>query len=188
MLFEVAANHWMHNAVRSESPNADERPDEKDISLVVIHGISLPPGKFDTGLVPALFMNELDVDSHPALADLAGARVSSHLLVARHGRVTQFVPFCRRAWHAGASSYEGRAGCNDYAIGIELEGADHTPYSEEQYRLLPPLLAALFRRYPALCPARLVGHTEVAPGRKTDPGPAFDWPRLLRSLAPYLPD
>lgn len=186
MLFEVAANHWMHNAVRSESPNADERPDVKDISLVVIHGISLPPGKFDTGLVPALFMNELD--SHPALADLAGARVSSHLLVARHGRVTQFVPFCRRAWHAGASSYEGRAGCNDYAIGIELEGADHTPYSEEQYRLLPPLLAALFRRYPALCPARLVGHAEVAPGRKTDPGPAFDWPRLLRSLAPYLPD
>lgn len=182
-MFAVAASHWMQDVRRLESPNADVRPDEEDVSLVVLHGISLPPGRFGTGLAQALFLNELDVGSHPALADLIGVRVSSHLLISRQGEVTQFVPFNRRAWHAGASRYEGRDRCNDYAIGIELEGTDRTAYAEAQYRLLPPLLAALFRRYPALSAARVVGHAEVAPGRKTDPGPAFDWRRLLRALA-----
>lgn len=182
-MYTVDARHWMADVRRYESPNADERPDENDISLVVIHGISLPPGKPNTQLVVDLFMNQLDARQHPALADLAGLRVSSHLLLARHGKVIQFVPFHRRAWHAGKSSYEGRAGCNDYAIGIEVEGSDHEPYTEIQYRLLEPVLHGLFRRYPALSPSRLVGHAEIAPGRKTDPGPAFDWPRVLRAAA-----
>ena len=120
----VAADHWLRGAARLPSPNADCRPDPQDVSLVVLHGISLPPGRFDTGLVEALFTNTLDVARHPALADLADARVSSHLLVSRRGRVTQFVPFHRRAWHAGVSSYGGRTGCNAFSIGIELEGTD----------------------------------------------------------------
>lgn len=182
-MFTIDHRHRLDNARHYDSPNADERPDENDISLVVIHGISLPPERPNTQLVVDLFLNQLDVGQHPALADLAGLRVSSHLLLARHGKVIQFVPFNRRAWHAGKSSYQGRDGCNDYAIGIELEGSDHAPYAEVQYRLLVPVLHALFRRYPALSPSRLVGHAEIAPGRKTDPGPAFDWPRLLRSAA-----
>ena len=178
----VADDHWLRGAARLPSPNADCRPDPQDVSLVVLHGISLPPGRFGTGLVEALFTNTLDVARHPALADLAGARVSSHLLVSRRGRITQFVPFHRRAWHAGVSSYGGRAGCNAFSIGIELEGTDDTPYTDSQYRRLVEVVGVLTRRYPALSLSRIVGHAEVAPGRKTDPGPAFDWPRLLTGL------
>lgn len=178
-MYTVTAAHWLAGATRLESPNADERPAPDDIALVVLHGISLPPGEFGTGLVEALFTNTLDANAHPALADLAGVRVSSHLLIARTGRVTQFVPFSRRAWHAGVSSHRGRAGCNDWAIGIELEGVDHTPYSQAQYECLEGVLAALFRAYPQLSLSSLVGHCEIAPDRKTDPGPAFDWRRLL---------
>ena len=181
-MLTVAADHWLRGARRLESPNANDRPDADDISLVVVHGISLPPGEFGTGLVEALFTNTLDTSTHPALADLAGVRVSSHLLIARGGETTQFVPFHRRAWHAGVSRHAGRAGCNDFAIGIELEGTDHTPYADPQYRRLRDVLAALFARYPRLSLAGVVGHVEIAPERKTDPGPAFDWPRLYRSL------
>ena len=184
-MFPVDDKGWLEGAQRIESPNADERPDENDISLVVIHGISLPPGEFNTQPVIDLFLNQLDVSEHPALADLAGVRVSSHVLVARRGKVIQFVPFQRRAWHAGESSYEGRAGCNDYAIGIELEGTDREPYEDVQYRALVPVLRALFRRYPALSLSQLVGHAEIAPGRKTDPGPAFDWRRLFSEIAAH---
>ena len=181
-MFAVAEDHWLRGAVRRHSPNADARPDDRDISLVVVHGISLPPGQFGTGLVEALFTNTLDVTKHPALGDLAGVRVSSHLLISRRGRVSQFVPFDRRAWHAGVSSYGGRQGCNAFSIGIELEGTDRAPYTDSQYRRLLDALRALLRRYPLLSPSRIVGHAEVAPGRKTDPGPAFDWPRLMSGL------
>ena len=183
-MYTVTADHWLAGAARLDSPNADDRPAADDIALVVLHGISLPPGEFGTGLVEALFANTLDVQAYPALADLADVRVSSHLLISRAGRITQFVPFHRRAWHAGASSYGGRGSCNDWAIGIELEGTDHMPYSEAQYQQLSAVLAALFRAYPRLSLSGVVGHCEIAPGRKTDPGPAFDWPRLLRSVRP----
>ena len=181
-MYTVSDDHWLRGAKRLLSPNVDDRPDEDDIALVVVHGISLPPGSFGTGLVEALFTNTLDATAHSALASLAGVRVSSHLLISRRGGVVQFAPFHRRAWHAGQSSYGGRAGCNAFAIGIELEGTDDTPYASAQYRRLAAVVKALFRRYPALSPSRVVGHAEVAPGRKTDPGPAFDWPRLLGSL------
>ena len=164
------------------SPNASARPDPSDFSLVVIHGISLPPGKFGTGRVEALFTNTLDTALDPSLADLAGVRVSSHLLISRRGDVSQFVPFDRCAWHAGASSHRGRERCNDYSIGIELEGTDYRPYTEPQYDSLVEVLAALLRHYPRLSLADVVGHSEIAPGRKTDPGPAFDWPRLYGAL------
>ena len=179
----VTTDHWLRGAVRRPSPNVDDREDPGDISLVVVHGISLPPGQFGTGLAEALLANALDVDEHPALKDLAGVRVSSHLLISRRGRICQFAPFDRRAWHAGVSSHAGRQSCNAFSIGIELEGADLTPYTDSQYARLADVLTALFRRYPLLSPSRVVGHAEIAPGRKTDPGPAFDWPRLMRMLA-----
>ena len=181
-MLNIDAHHWLQGARRLESPNANARPDPDDVSLVVVHGISLPPGEFGTGLVDALFMNELDTTVHPALVDLEGVRVSSHLLISRRGRVTQFVPFDRRAWHAGRSSHQGRSDCNDYSIGIELEGTDHLPYTDTQYGRLQDVLQALFQRYPRLSMSQVVGHSEVAPGRKTDPGPGFDWPRLLATL------
>ena len=181
---KVTDDHWLQGVRRRLSPNANARPDPGDISLVVVHGISLPPGKFGTGLVEALFTNTLDTTRHPALADLEGVRVSSHLLISRRGLVTQFVPFDRRAWHAGESSHRGRSNCNDYSIGIELEGTDRTRYTDSQYRRLKEALDVLFSRYPRLSLAGVVGHAEIAPGRKTDPGPAFDWPRLVGSFTP----
>ena len=181
-MYTVTADHWLHGVRRLESPNASERPDPEDISLVVVHGISLPPGEFGTGMVEALFTNTLDTTVHWSLADLKGVRVSSHLLISRRGAVTQFVPFDRRAWHAGVSSHRGREQCNDYSIGIELEGTDHRPYANSQYERLAAALAALLLRYPRLSLADVVGHAEIAPGRKTDPGPSFDWPRLFQAL------
>ncbi len=181
-VLNVTTNHWLRGVRRLESPNASDRPDPTDISLVVVHGISLPPGRFGTGLVEALFTNTLDATAHPGLADLDGVRVSAHLLIARRGRMTQFVPFDRRAWHAGRSSHRGRPDCNDYSIGIELEGTDRRGYTDSQYLRLKETLAALFARYPRLSLGDVVGHAEVAPGRKTDPGPAFDWPRLFGSF------
>lgn len=149
---------------------------------MVVHGISLPPGKFGTGLVNELFLNVLDVTLDPALADLDGVRVSAHLFVDRRGRTIQFVPFNERAWHAGVSSWRGRAGCNDYSIGIELEGTDDGGYTKAQYRRLSKVLKALLWRYPSLSRNAIVGHQEVAPGRKTDPGSTFDWPKVLAGL------
>lgn len=149
---------------------------------MVIHGITLPPGEIGTGDVEALFTNTLDISRDPRLADLEGVRVSAHLFIDRRGRATQFVPFNERAWHAGVSSWRGRVGCNDFSVGIELEGEDHRPYTQAQYVRLDRILAALLAAYPRLSRAAIVGHLEVAPGRKTDPGAVFDWCRVLTGL------
>ncbi len=170
--------HWLAGARRLESPHQDARPDPADISLVVIHGISLPPGEFGGAWIDRLFTNTLDPTAHPYFAVIAGLRVSAHVLIRRDGELVQYVPFDRRAWHAGASSYRGRSGCNDFAIGIELEGTDITPYTDHQYAGLNAVLAALFAHYPGLGPNRLAGHSDIAPGRKTDPGASFEWARL----------
>jgi len=178
----VKDDHWLARARRRPSPNRGPRPDPTDISLVVIHGISLPPGTFGTGMVEDLFLNRLDVNRDPRLADLAGVRVSAHLFIDRRGRTTQFVPFSERAWHAGVSCWRGRDDCNDFSVGIELEGQDQRPYTRSQYHRLNGVLDALLDRYPRLSRSAVVGHQEIAPGRKTDPGPAFAWPQVLGDL------
>jgi N-acetyl-anhydromuramoyl-L-alanine amidase len=178
----VHDDHWLAQAARCPSPNQDERPDAADPSLIVIHCISLPAGEYGTGHVRELFCNELDCGCHPSFGDLQGLEVSAHLLIERDGRIVQFVPFDRRAWHAGVSSYRGRAACNDFSIGIELEGTDHAAFEPAQYRALEAVTRGLLARYRALSPGRIVGHAEVAPGRKTDPGPHFDWRGYLFSL------
>lgn len=164
------------------SPHFDGRPAGVAPELIVLHGISLPPGEFGGPWIDRLFCGDLPPDAHPYFATLAGARVSAHLLIGRAGAVTQYVPFQARAWHAGASSYLGRAACNDFSIGIELEGTDQVPYTDAQYCTTTALVAALCASYPTLSGERIVGHSDVAPGRKTDPGPVFDWPRLRAAL------
>jgi AmpD protein len=149
----------------------------------VLHNISLPPGQFGGGHVQTLFQNCLDPGLHPYFTEIEGLQVSAHLLLERDGDLTQFVGFDRRAWHAGVSSYQGREACNDFSIGIELEGADLIPYSQIQYRQLAALISQLLRHYPTLDRSRIVGHSDIAPGRKTDPGPAFDWDELNRLLS-----
>jgi len=166
------------------SPNCDERPQGVEPDLIVVHGISLPPGEFGGPWIDRLFTNVLPPDVHPYFAAVADLRVSSHLLIRRSGEIVQYVPFQLRAWHAGASSWAGRERCNDFSIGIELEGADHSPYESAQYAMLARVIAVLCRSYPRLTPDRVVGHSDIAPGRKSDPGPAFDWPRL-RSLVQF---
>lgn len=172
----------LHPATRCHSPNQDERPDGAVPDLVIIHGISLPPGEFGGPHIEQLFANCLDWDAHPYFDGIRGLQVSAHALVRRDGSVLQFVPFSARAWHAGASSFRGRQRCNDFAIGIELEGEDETPYSEPQYCVLAGILKALFRAYPTLDARRVAGHCDVSPGRKSDPGPAFDWLQLYDEL------
>jgi AmpD protein len=164
------------------SPHFDARPTGVTPELIVLHGISLPPGEFGGPWIDQLFCGNLPPAAHPYFATLKDARVSAHLLVDRAGSVTQYVPFQARAWHAGASSYQGRAACNDFSIGIELEGTDEAPYTEAQYRTTAALIAALCASYPTLSHERIVGHSDIAPGRKTDPGPAFDWRRLRAEL------
>lgn len=169
---------WLGSAQRMGSPNQDQRPPRIPVDLLVIHGISLPPGEFGGGAVADLFCNRLDPSAHPTFAGIADLRVSAHLLIRRDAALLQFVAFDRRAWHAGASSFAGRAGCNDYSIGIELEGTDDLPYEAIQYSRLARVCVLLMAQYPGLVPDRIVGHSDIAPGRKTDPGPAFDWGRL----------
>jgi AmpD protein len=163
-----------------ESPNRDERPTGCEPELIVIHGISLPPGEFGGSCIDRLFANALPADEHPYFAEICGLRVSAHVLIDRDGLLTQYVPFGERAWHAGQSSYCGREACNDYSVGIELEGTDELPYTAAQYRRLAELVSALRSSYPSLREADVVGHSDIAPGRKTDPGPAFDWQRFSR--------
>lgn len=165
------------------SPNRDARPPGTEVGLVVIHGISLPPGELGGPWIEELFQNRLDWEAHPYFATIRGLRVSAHLLIRRDGELIQFVDFAERAWHAGLSSFEGRGACNDYSIGIELEGADTIPYTDAQYQVLAQTLRELIRRFPAIGPERIVGHSDIAPGRKTDPGPAFDWVRLKALIA-----
>jgi AmpD protein len=156
------------------SPNCDARPDGVAPDLIVVHGISLPPGEYGGPWIERLFTNAIEPKDLEYFA--AGVpRVSAHAVIARDGAITQYVKFDARAWHAGPSSYEGRDKCNDFSIGIELEGTDTEPYDPAQYRALGRLIAALCDAYPTLSPERVVGHSDVAPGRKTDPGPAFDW-------------
>jgi N-acetyl-anhydromuramoyl-L-alanine amidase len=160
------------------SPHHDARPDGMAVDLLVIHNISLPPGEFGGPWIEQLFNGHLPAAAHPYFATIHGMRVSAHVLVRRDGEIVQFVPFHRRAWHAGASQFEGRAGCNDFSIGIELEGADEIAFEDAQYDSTRQVIEALLAAYPALSPTHVVGHSDVAPGRKTDPGAAFDWARL----------
>jgi len=162
------------------SPNQDERPAGVEVSLVVVHAISLPPGQFGGDAIERLFTNRLDPAAHPYFESVAHLRVSSHFLVRRDGALVRFVPVERRAWHAGASSWRGRTGCNDFSLGIELEGADDASFEDAQYAALCALLAQLRAELPLRA---IAGHSEIAPGRKTDPGPRFDWQRLLLELA-----
>lgn len=165
------------------SPHCDDRPPGTAIDLLVIHGISLPPGEFGGPWIEKLFMGELPAEAHPYFREIAALRVAAHLLIRRDGSVLQFVPFYKRAWHAGVSRFQGREACNDFSIGIEIEGDDTTPYAAPQYATLAAVTAALMRAYPGISTARIVGHSDIAPGRKTDPGPAFDWARYRDLLA-----
>jgi AmpD protein len=160
------------------SPNHDERPPGSEPELIVVHCISLPPGEFGGPYIEHLFTNRLDPDAHPYFDEIRGLEVSAHVLIRRDGEVVQFVPFHRRAWHAGQSCHAGRERCNDFSVGIELEGTDDGEFEPAQYERLVALVGALGAAYPRLAGAPLVGHSDIAPGRKTDPGPGFDWERL----------
>jgi AmpD protein len=165
----------LRGATQVASPNYDARPTGMEADLIVVHGISLPPGEFGGPWIDRLFTNTLPIDAHPYFTEMGSLRVSSHLLVKRDGAITQYVKFTERAWHAGRSSYHGREECNDFSIGIELEGTDTVAYEASLYHALSKVVAALCATYPRLSADRLVGHSDIAPGRKTDPGPAFDW-------------
>jgi AmpD protein len=169
------ASGWLPGARHLPSPNCDARPDGTAIELIVIHNISLPPGIFDGDAVIELFTNRLDWDAHPYYQGIRGLEVSAHFLIRRDGSLIQFVPCTLRAWHAGASNWQGRERCNDFSIGIELEGTDDLPFTDAQYATLIPLLATLKTAYPIRA---VVGHSDIAPDRKTDPGPHFAWQRL----------
>jgi AmpD protein len=164
------------------SPNFDARPDGILPELIVVHGISLPPDQFGGPWIDRLFTNTLPPDEHPYFATISQLKVSSHALIRRDGEVVQYVPFHQRAWHAGASTYQGRERCNDFSIGIELEGADETPYEPAQYRMLSAVILELCAAYASLSLSHIAGHSDIAPERKTDPGPAFDWQRLYALL------
>lgn len=171
---------WLSSARQVRSPNFDARPDGVDAELIVVHAISLPPDAFGGPGIEQLFTNTLDPAEHPYYAGIHTLRVSAHFLVRRDGEIVQFVSTAQRAWHAGVSSWRGRERCNDFSLGIELEGCDSLAFRVEQYEALARLIAVLTRRYPI---GEVVGHFDVAPGRKTDPGPCFDWPRLRALLA-----
>jgi AmpD protein len=160
------------------SPHCDERPNSMAIDLVVIHGISLPPGQFGQGAIEKFFCGHLDFNEHPYFATLAALRVSAHLLITRQGDIIQFVPFTKRAWHAGQSVFAGREQCNNFSIGIELEGTDDMEYEKIQYEQLAKVLRLLMKAYPGISRKNIVGHSDIAPSRKTDPGPAFHWNEL----------
>ena len=176
-------NHRLLGARQVPSPNFNSRPVDEEISLLVIHNISLPPGRFGSGHIELFFQNRLPVDADPFYQEIKDLQVSSHLLIERDGNAVQFVDFDQRAWHAGASSFDGRDSCNDFAIGIELEGTDTEPYTDAQYQALVAITRQLQQRYPAITDSRITGHSDIAPGRKTDPGPAFDWQYYRALLA-----
>ncbi|SFQ61159.1 AmpD protein [Halopseudomonas formosensis] len=179
---QVDQNGWLSEAAHCPSSHFNERPDPDDISLLVIHNISLPPGQFGTGCVQQFFSGTLDCSAHPYFLEIADLRVSAHFLVERDGSITQFVSCLQRAWHAGQSAFAGRDNCNDFSIGVELEGTDELPYTAAQYDSLVRLTRALRRAYPLITAQRITGHEHIAPGRKTDPGPAFDWNSYLARL------
>ena len=173
---KVGTNGWISGMRRLASPNCDSRPLGTVIDLLVIHNISLPPGEFGGQAVEKLFTNTLDADAHPYYVQLKGVKVSAHFLIQRTGEIIQFVPCCKRAWHAGASAWHGRTACNDFSIGVELEGTDFLTFSDQQYAALIRLTRVLKRAFPI---REIAGHSDIAPGRKTDPGQKFDWSRYL---------
>lgn len=175
----IDENGWCREAQRLPSPNQDARPQGMPADLVVVHNISLPPGEYGGAYIADLFLNRLDFDAHPYFDQLRSLRVSAHFLIRRNGELTQFVSAHDRAWHAGASDFCGRTQCNDFSIGIEMEGADHEPFTDIQYSVLAELTASLCRCYPI---SAVTGHQQIAPARKTDPGPYFDWPRYEKAV------
>jgi AmpD protein len=178
--FPIDADGWVQGARRLLSPNQDGRPADARVELLLIHNISLPPGQFGTGEIERLFTNCIDHDAHPYFEGLRGLRVSAHFLIARDGRLTQFVACAQRAWHAGESQFEGRTRCNDFSIGVELEGTDTLAYGDAQYDVLARLARSLFAAYPLRA---VRGHSDVSAPRKTDPGAAFDWRRFAQALS-----
>lgn len=172
---------WCSDVQHCPSPNCNARPLD-EVSLLVIHNISLPPGQFGTGKVQQFFQNCLPYDEHPYFATITHLQVSAHFLIERDGTVIQFVSCNERAWHAGVSRFDGRENCNDFSVGIELEGTDELPFSDAQYAALTTLASEMLRVYPAMSAERICGHSDIAPGRKTDPGPCFDWSRLRTVL------
>ena len=177
-LLDAATGLWSEVA-QLPSPHCDARPEGELPSAIIIHNISLPPSEYGGGFINDLFLGRLDGSAHPYFASITHLRVSAHACVFRDGSATQYVPAHQRAWHAGESCFEGRVRCNDFTIGIELEGSDFEPFTDAQYLTASRLIAAAMRAYPAITLERITGHEDVAPGRKTDPGPHFDWPRLL---------
>ncbi|MBE0363036.1 AmpD protein [Pseudoalteromonas ulvae UL12] len=172
---------WLEGVTRCPSTHCNTRPDD-EISLLVVHNISLPAGQFGGPFIDDLFLGCLNCTAHPSFADLKGLEVSAHCLIRRDGQVVQYVPFNQRAWHAGVSMFEGRSNCNDFSVGIELEGTDTIPYTDAQYLGLAAIAKSLIKQYPKLTKARITGHEHIAPGRKTDPGQSFDWPHFLSLL------
>ncbi len=176
-------HHKLVGARQKPSPNFTERPPGEDVSLLVIHNISLPPGEFGGNYIDDLFCNCLDHSVHPYFRGLKDLRVSSHLLINRQGEATQYVPFNKKAHHAGESSFQGRQQCNDFSIGIELEGCDEEPFTDNQYAALARITNLLMQHYPGIKADRITGHSDIAPTRKTDPGPCFDWQRYLQLVS-----
>jgi AmpD protein len=173
---------WLSDCEQQPSPHFNQRPDGAQVDLLVIHNISLPPGKFGSSDITDFFLGKLQVDKDPFFKQIETLKVSAHCLVRRDGHIIQYVSFDDRAWHAGVSTFEQRENCNDFSIGIEMEGADHIPYSSEQYAALAKLTETICSRYSNITSERIVGHSDIAPQRKTDPGPAFDWSRYLALL------
>ena len=171
----LESSGWFAGAEKIVSPNFDARPEGVKIELIVLHAISLPPGEFGGGYIDQLFQNQLSPAKHPYFRSIVDLKVSAHLLVERTGELKQFVSTDCRAWHCGVSEFAGRAACNDFSIGVELEGCNELPFANAQYEVLTDVLAELSLRYPAISPTRIVGHCDIAPGRKTDPGPLFEW-------------
>jgi len=169
---------WLQTVAVIRSPNCDARPDNSKIKLIVIHGISLPPAEFGGGYIQNFFCNKLDVNAHDYFSSICHMQVSAHCLIERDGKITQFVSFLDRAWHAGVSSWRGESACNDYSVGIELEGTDDLAYTDRQYVQLRALVNSLISHYAALDSDSVCGHSDIAPGRKTDPGPTFEWSRI----------
>ena len=186
MTSKLSIQHgWLSNARRVTSPFFNSRPSKQvehtsqaEVSLLVIHNISLPPNQFGSDDVERLFTGTIDASKHPFFETIKQLQVSAHLFIRRDGELVQFVPFCERAWHAGVSSFQGHTGCNDFSIGIELEGTDDLPFTDAQYEQLTDVTKSIQFHYPAISLGRIVGHNDIAPGRKTDPGLFFDWPRF----------
>ena len=180
---QIQYQHLLEPVLYRPSPYQDDRPPGVLIDMIVIHGISLPPGEFGSNHIENFFCGQLDFSLHPSYTSIASLRVSSHLLIKRMGEIIQFVPFIKRAWHAGESFFQNKTNCNDFSIGIELEGTDDLPYEKQQYEILAAVIRLLMKRYSAITKDRIVGHADIAPGRKTDPGLVFNW-KYLRGMLP----